>query len=85
MRRRKPGEYGIPRGGVFEFVSCPNYLGEILEWTGWAIATWSLPGLAFALWTAANLIPRAYANHAWYRKTFPDYPGKRKALIPFVY
>jgi protein-S-isoprenylcysteine O-methyltransferase Ste14 len=85
MRRRKPGEYSIPRGGMFEVVSCPNYLGEILEWTGWAIATWSLPGLAFALWTAANLIPRAHTNHAWYRKTYPDYPGRRKALIPFIY
>jgi len=46
---RKPGEtgYKIPRGGLFERVSCPNYLGESLEWLGWAIATWSLPGVAF--------------------------------------
>ncbi len=85
LRRESPGEYGIPRGGMFEVVSCPNYFGEILEWTGWAIATWSLPGLAFALWTAANLIPRARSNHRWYRKTFPDYPDRRTALIPFVY
>lgn len=85
MRRRNPGEYSIPRGGVYELVSCPNYFGEILEWFGWALATWSLAGLAFALWTAANLAPRARANHAWYRETFEDYPGKRKALIPFLY
>jgi len=85
MRRRSPGEYRIPRGGVFELVSCPNYLGEILEWTGWAIATWSLPGLAFALWTAANLIPRARTHHKWYRSTFSDYPEKRRALVPFIY
>jgi protein-S-isoprenylcysteine O-methyltransferase Ste14 len=85
MRRAHPGEYSIPRGGLFDLVSCPNYLGEILEWTGWAIATWSLPGLAFALWTAANLLPRARTNHGWYRETFPDYPRERRAVIPYLY
>jgi 3-oxo-5-alpha-steroid 4-dehydrogenase 1 len=83
---RKPGEsgYSIPRGGLFRWVSCPNYLGEILEWTGWAAATWSLAGLSFAVWTAANLIPRAIRHHRWYRTEFPDYPKKRKAVIPFL-
>jgi 3-oxo-5-alpha-steroid 4-dehydrogenase 1 len=84
---RKPSEtgYKIPTGGLFRWVSCPNYAGELLEWTGWAIATWSLPGLAFALWTGANLIPRAVQHHRWYREKFADYPGNRKAIIPFVY
>ena len=83
---RKPGEtgYKIPRGGLFRVVSCPNYLGEIIEWTGFAIATWALPGLAFALYTAANVGPRALANHRWYRERFPNYPAERKALIPFL-
>jgi hypothetical protein len=83
---RRPGEtaYRIPRGWLFDYVACPNYLGEIIEWTGFAIATWSLPGLAFALFTAANVGPRAFANWRWYRKTFPEYPADRKALIPFV-
>ena len=80
----EPG-YKIPRGGMFELVSCPNYFGEILEWTGWAVLTWSLAGLTFALWTAANLVPRARAHHAWYRRTFEDYPANRKALIPYLY
>ena len=81
---RKAGEtgYKIPRGGCYSWVSCPNYLGEMIIWTGWAIATWSLPGLVFAFWTVANLLPRARANHAWYRRTFPDYPPERKALVP---
>ena len=85
-RLRAPGEsgYKIPRGGAFELVSCPNYAGEILEWVGWAIATWSLAGLAFALYTAANLVPRALSHHAWYRATFDDYPTERRALVPYV-
>ncbi len=81
---RKPGEtgYKIPKGDLYKWISCPNYLGEILIWTGWAVATWSLAGLAFAVWTAANLIPRARSNHNWYREQFEDYPASRKALIP---
>jgi protein-S-isoprenylcysteine O-methyltransferase Ste14 len=83
-RLRTPGEtgYRIPRGGMYRWVSCPNYLGEIVEWCGWALATWSLPGLAFATYTAANLGPRAVANHRWYQRTFPDYPPERRALVP---
>jgi protein-S-isoprenylcysteine O-methyltransferase Ste14 len=84
LNLRKPGEtgYRIPRGGLYRWVSSPNYLGEILEWSGWAIATWSIPGLCFAVWTFANLAPRAWSHHQWYREQFPDYPPERKALIP---
>jgi protein-S-isoprenylcysteine O-methyltransferase Ste14 len=83
---RAPGEtgYKIPRGGLYRFVSCPNYLGEIIEWTGFAILTWSVTGGAFAIWTAANLAPRAIEHHRWYRERFDDYPKERKALIPFI-
>ncbi len=83
---RAPGEtgYRIPRGGAFEYVTAPNYLGEIVEWTGWAIATWSPAGLAFAVYTFANLAPRALSHHRWYRERFPDYPAERKALVPFL-
>jgi 3-oxo-5-alpha-steroid 4-dehydrogenase 1 len=84
---RKPGEeaYKIPYGGMFKWVSCPSYFGEITEWTGWAVMTWSLPGLVFMFWTFANLAPRARSHHKWYLSTFPEYPKNRKALIPFIY
>ncbi|MEJ2556140.1 MAG: DUF1295 domain-containing protein [Anaerolineae bacterium] len=83
-RLRQPGESGyvIPQGGLYRWISCPNYLGEIVEWMGWALATWSLAGLAFAVWTVANLAPRARAHHRWYRERFVDYPPERKALLP---
>ena len=84
---RKPGEtdYKVPQGGLYRWISCPNYLGEILIWTGWALATWSLAGLSFALWTVANLAPRAMSHHTWYHKHFPDYPPGRKALVPGIW
>ena len=85
LRREKPGEYSVPHGGLFRWVSCPNYLGEIVEWIGWALLTWSPAGLAFAVWTTANLAPRARAHHHWYRDRFPDYPAKRKALVPGIF
>ena len=85
LRKGRTTQYGVPHDGAFRYVSCPNYLGEIVEWTGWAIATWSLAGFAFAILTFANLAPRAVANHRWYRQNFPDYPSERRALIPGVW
>ena len=87
MNLRKPGEtgYKIPRGGLYEYITCPNYFGELLEWTGFAVASWSLPGLAFALYTFANLAPRARDHHRWYLEKFRDYPKTRRVLVPFVW
>lgn len=79
-----PTDYVIPRGGPFELVSCPNHLGEIVQWSGFAILCWNLPALSFAVWTAANLIPRSLSHHRWYRQRFPEYPRGRRAVIPFV-
>ncbi|MCY3972582.1 MAG: 3-oxo-5-alpha-steroid 4-dehydrogenase [Acidobacteria bacterium] len=82
LRARASGGAVLPRGGAFDYVSCPNLAGEIVEWVGFALMSWSLPGLAFALWTAANLVPRALWRHRWYREKFPGYPARRRALIP---
>jgi 3-oxo-5-alpha-steroid 4-dehydrogenase 1 len=86
LNLRKGGKTGyyIPTGWLYKYVSCPNFLGEIMEWTGFAIMAWNLPAFSFALWTAVNLIPRALDHHKWYKKTFPDYPKSRKAIIPHI-
>jgi len=84
---RAPGEtgYKIPHGGLYRWVSAPNYLCEIVEWCGWALMTWSPAGLAFALYSVANLAPRAWSNHRWYQDKFEDYPEQRKALVPYIF
>jgi len=84
---RAPGEtaYKIPLGGGFRYVSAPNYLGEIVEWAGFALAAQTLAAWAFAAFTLANLAPRALSNHRWYRERFPEYPANRRALIPFLW
>ena len=83
---RKGGKKGyyIPYGGLFNYISSPNLFGEIIEWLGWAMMSWCLPSFSFALWTLANLLPRALDHHRWYKKRFPEYPKDRKAVIPFI-
>jgi 3-oxo-5-alpha-steroid 4-dehydrogenase 1 len=82
LRGEGKSDYSIPHGGLFDRVSSPNLFGEIVEWSGFALMCWNFPALSFAVWTAANLIPRALSHHAWYKTKFPDYPPERKAVIP---
>jgi 3-oxo-5-alpha-steroid 4-dehydrogenase 1 len=65
LREKGDTGYKIPQAGLFKLIASPNLLGEIIEWGGFALLTWSLPGLAFFVWTCANLAPRAIANHRW--------------------
>ena len=83
---RKPGEtgYEIPTGFLFNYISCPNLFGEMIEWLGFAIMVGSLPAFSFPVWTMANLLPRALDHHKWYLQKFIDYPKERKAVIPFI-
>ena len=84
---RKPGEthYTVPKGFLFDYVSSPNYFGELVEWTGFAIWMGSPAGWLFVFWTFVNLVPRAVSNHKWYKKQFPDYPPERKVIIPGIF
>lgn len=76
--------YRIPHGGAFRWVSSANYFGEIVFWWGWAIMSWTPAGVVFALFSMANLMPRAVAHHRWYRARFADYPKERRAVIPHL-
>ena len=86
---RKPGDtaHYLPKGGMFRYVTSANYFGEFVEWVGFAILTWSWAGAVFALWTFANLAPRAARIYNLYSREFPDDldTHKTKRMIPFIY
>lgn len=86
IKLRKPGEsgYKIPYGWLFDYISCPNHFGEIIQWTGFAIMAFNYASLTFLIWTLANLVPRALKHHKWYKEKFPNYPSERKALLPWL-
>ena len=83
--REKGQGYQVPKGWLFKYISCPNHFGEILEWTGFAIAAGSLPAITFTIWTFCNLAPRALNHHDWYFENFDDYPKNRKAFLPHLW
>ncbi len=86
---RRPGDtrHYIPRGGMFRYVSSANYFGELTEWIGFAVASWSWAGVVFVLWTFANLAPRAASLRRRYEQEFGDEfrALKRKRILPFIY
>ncbi|PIE98489.1 MAG: 3-oxo-5-alpha-steroid 4-dehydrogenase [Treponema sp.] len=86
---RKPGDtaHYFPNMGMYRYVTSANYFGELVEWTGFAILSWSLPAALFVFWTAANLVPRAHAINKSYRQKFPEEFAKTKPkrIFPFVF
>ena len=84
---RKPGDtnHYLPSKGLYRYVTSANYFGELIEWAGWAVLTWSLPGLVFLWWTFANLVPRANAIWHRYKQEFGSEVGNRKRIFPFIY
>jgi len=86
---RKPGDtaHYLPKEGMFHYVTSANYFGEFVEWVGFAVLTWSWSGAVFALWTFANLAPRAARIYDLYCQEFPDELDTHKVrrIIPFIY
>lgn len=86
---RKPGDknHYIPKGGMFRYVSSANYFGELVEWIGFAVASWSWAGVVFVWWTFANLAPRSASINKRYKAEFGDQftSLKVKRIIPFIY
>ena len=86
---RKPGDtkHYIPKKGFYRYVTSANYFGELTEWIGYAILTWSPAGLLFAVWTFANLGPRAKSLTEKYEAEFGEEYKllNKKHLIPFIW
>lgn len=86
---RKPGDtkHYIPKKGMYKYVTSANYFGEVTEWIGYALLTWSPAGLLFAIWTFANLAPRAKSLTEKYEEEFGEEYRQlnKKNLFPFIW
>lgn len=86
LRPEGDTKHYFPQRGMYRYVTSANYLGELTEWTGFALLTCDAAAWVFVVWTFANLAPRAHAIRKRYVEEFgADVVGKRKCLIPYIY
>lgn len=83
-------ERKVPRGFLFDWVSCPHYLCEIGSWVGFAIAAATWASLGFLLVGAGILAAWARTRHLAYQRDFSGqdreaYPAQRRALLPYIF
>ncbi|MDR1346585.1 MAG: DUF1295 domain-containing protein [Bacteroidales bacterium] len=84
---KNDNNYYLPVGWPFKISNSANYFGELLEWTGFAVLSWSVSGMVFLLWSMANMIPRAKQVYEKYTQFFGEEftSLKRKKIFPFIY
>jgi very-long-chain enoyl-CoA reductase len=80
-------ERGIPRGFLFDLVTCPNYLTETISWLGvYLISGLSWGVLIFLVVSVAQMCQWASKKERRYRKEFGDkYKRKRFTMLPGIW
>lgn len=85
------GQYIIPRGFLFDYISCPNYFGEIIEWFSFIVISSSFSSFVCFITKISFLFPRAIQTNEWYKENFENEfnndndLSKRRAILPFLY
>jgi len=84
---RPPGTRvrGIPRGGLFELVTCANYTYELAAWLVFAIFTQTVTSWLFFIVSAGQISLWALKKHIALKKEFGAKVPKRKILVPFIW
>lgn len=59
---------------MFRWVTNPNYLGEIIEWTGYAVLAGHLYPWLLVLGSINALVPAALARNRWNKQNIKNYP-----------
>lgn len=89
MKLRSPGgtERAIPRGPLFDMVTCPNYMTETISWLGvWLVSNFSLAMLPFLIASVGQMMIWAKKKEARYRKEFGSkYKNKRFTMLPGIF
>lgn len=96
QKKKYPGE--ICRRGLYHFVRCPNYLGEIIFWTGvlaagitafagagqWIIAGLGYLGVLFVMFSAARRLQLQQDRIYGQDPRYQRYAGRVPILLPFI-
>ena len=57
------GGYQIPKGFLFNIVTCANYTTEIYQWIGFIVATQTVAGYVFSVFSAGFMTFWVLAKH----------------------
>lgn len=82
--RRIPMPTKNPFTLLFNYVSCPNYAYEWYAWASFTIMTQCLAAAIFTIAGFGQMAIWALGKHRNYKKEFPNYPRRRKAIVPFL-
>lgn len=84
LRSSPSSGYQIPRGFLFNIVTCANYTTEIYQWLGFNIATQTVAGYVFMAVAAAIMTNWALAKHRRLKKvTFLHFCYRIELVVPF--
>jgi very-long-chain enoyl-CoA reductase len=83
--REKEAGYHLPRGGWFEYATCPHYFFELLAWLGIVLVSRHLFTVLVFIAMLGYLTARSIKTRQWYIERFPKYPKDRKFIIPFIF
>ncbi|KAG8531201.1 uncharacterized protein KY384_004559 [Bacidia gigantensis] len=79
-------ERGIPQGLGFDWVTCPNYMFEVVAWLGVALVSLNWSTVLFAIVATGQMGVWAKKKEARYRKEFGGtYKRKRYAILPGIW
>ncbi|XP_046429731.1 polyprenol reductase isoform X4 [Neodiprion fabricii] len=90
LRKNKKGEtvtlqHKIPKGDLFEYISSPLQLSEILVYLMLTIILRNSQTFYYIfLWVLLNQVATGLLGHWWYVESFKEYPKQRRALIPWI-
>ena len=76
---------GVPRGFLFDYVTCANYTTELAAWLVFAFMINTLTGWLWIAFCLVLLMQWSYKRHVALRKEFGEKAPRRKILIPFVW
>lgn len=90
--------HGFVSSGLYAFSQCPNYLGELMTWTGvivsgiggvfgigqWLICLLGYISIAYIMLTSTKRLEKSHLKHYGEDQTYLEYAHNTPILIPFI-